>query len=164
MAGLCEIQFVCGGGPICKSMRGIQHRGVTASPIWLSPPNTARARCGHGLHPCISSPQPGMMLGGTMGSGYAGGGQYGGSYAAGGAGGGAMAGGGAYGSGIQVTGPRGGAVTAGRAGYGAGVGMAGGAGASAGDCAGSCGGLETACCEAEGAVTNTNWVYAGEGR
>lgn len=39
-----------------------------------------------------------------------------------------------------------------------------GAGNSAGDCAGSCGGLETACCEAEGAVVNTGWAYVGEGR
>jgi len=36
--------------------------------------------------------------------------------------------------------------------------------ASAGDCAGTCGGMEAACCEAEGAVTDTRWAYVGEGR
>eukprot|EP00974_Lingulodinium_polyedra_P124258 11189918-Lingulodinium_polyedra.AAC.1 len=31
MVGACEVRFACGGGPVCKSMRWIQHRGVTAS-------------------------------------------------------------------------------------------------------------------------------------
>eukprot|EP00974_Lingulodinium_polyedra_P053872 5179619-Lingulodinium_polyedra.AAC.1 len=30
MVVACDAQFVCGGGPIYKSMRRIQHRGVTA--------------------------------------------------------------------------------------------------------------------------------------
>jgi len=38
------------------------------------------------------------------------------------------------------------------------------AGNSAGDCTGACGGMESACCEAEGAVQNTNWQYVGDGR
>mmetsp|Transcript_43627 Transcript_43627/g.124424 ORF Transcript_43627/g.124424 Transcript_43627/m.124424 type:complete len:253 (-) Transcript_43627:34-792(-) len=62
----------------------------------------------------------------------------------------------------------GGAVTGGRMVYAGGRAMGSGAsmggGASAGDCAGTCCGMETACCEAEGAMTNSNWVYVGEGR
>merc|ERR1719414_1702874 len=42
-------------------------------------------------------------------------------------------------------------------------GMIAGNGNSAGDCAGACCGAETACCEAEGAMTNTSWVYTGPG-
>jgi len=35
---------------------------------------------------------------------------------------------------------------------------------SAGDCTGACGGMESACCEAEGALQNTNWQFVGDGR
>merc|ERR1719223_2537864 len=35
---------------------------------------------------------------------------------------------------------------------------------NAGDCTGACGGIEAVCCEAEGAVQNTNWQYVGDGR
>jgi len=33
----------------------------------------------------------------------------------------------------------------------------------AGECAGACGGMEVACCEAQGAVTQTNWAFVGQG-
>merc|ERR1712032_1053937 len=35
--------------------------------------------------------------------------------------------------------------------------------AMAGDCAGACGGMETACCEATRSVRNKGWAYVGEG-
>jgi len=47
-------------------------------------------------------------------------------------------------------------------GIGGGGGIIGGGG-SAGECSGACGGLEVACCEAEGAVTKTEWQYVGSG-
>eukprot|EP00421_Protoceratium_reticulatum_P047847 CAMPEP_0168442690 /NCGR_PEP_ID=MMETSP0228-20121227/44142_1 /TAXON_ID=133427 /ORGANISM="Protoceratium reticulatum, Strain CCCM 535 (=CCMP 1889)" /LENGTH=223 /DNA_ID=CAMNT_0008457067 /DNA_START=49 /DNA_END=716 /DNA_ORIENTATION=- len=77
---------------------------------------------------------------------------------------------GAYGASYNTASMAGGSVAGGRMVYG-GAGAAGGrvmgggagAGANAGDCAGTCGGAEAACCEAEGAVLNTNWAYVGEG-
>mmetsp|Transcript_4439 Transcript_4439/g.6157 ORF Transcript_4439/g.6157 Transcript_4439/m.6157 type:complete len:116 (-) Transcript_4439:2-349(-) len=38
-----------------------------------------------------------------------------------------------------------------------------GPGSSAGDCSGACGGMETMCCEAEGGVSNVQWVPVGSG-
>mmetsp|Transcript_591 Transcript_591/g.614 ORF Transcript_591/g.614 Transcript_591/m.614 type:complete len:123 (-) Transcript_591:2-370(-) len=38
-----------------------------------------------------------------------------------------------------------------------------GPGASAGDCSGACGGMETMCCEPEGGLSSVQWVQASGG-
>eukprot|EP00418_Pyrodinium_bahamense_P093578 CAMPEP_0179040224 /NCGR_PEP_ID=MMETSP0796-20121207/15538_1 /TAXON_ID=73915 /ORGANISM="Pyrodinium bahamense, Strain pbaha01" /LENGTH=112 /DNA_ID=CAMNT_0020736565 /DNA_START=57 /DNA_END=392 /DNA_ORIENTATION=+ len=94
-----------------------------------------------------------MVYQGGMASGAGAFQSYQGMAAGGGAGTGAFQSYQGRGAGFVASGPNGGMAAGGCCG----------GSASAGECTGACGGLETACCEAAGAVTNTSWQYVGPG-